>query len=434
MFLLFALFFVLPLFCEEREFGLKEIIEFSLKNNPYILINEKNIEIEDLNIENSKAERYPILNLFGSSNRYKYPYPVTPITFQEGKLIIPPFDKSIYTFGFSSYFPIYKGGRIDEGISISYLKKEIKELEYKSQREELIYSIAIHYYKILQLEKLKNAALFSVKQMELHKDISYKFYNEGIIPKIDLIKAEVELSRTKENLLSVSNSLKICYEILKEFMGIDDFNLNIKLKENYLKSFDLNIEKATEEGQKNRLEIKEIKKEMDLVEKKILFLKGKMRPDIFISQDLYLSTGNDFDFNNNWAISLKLQLPLFEGGKTDFEIKKEEIELEKLKEEERAVKNQIEREVREAFLNLENSRVKIDVLKGAVEEAKENLRIEQLLYEEGSNTSKDVIDAENFLLKTETSYLNALYEKEISTLDLFKAMGYDLIEVLDKEF
>jgi len=270
--------------------------------------------------------------------------------------------------------------------------------------------------------------------MELHKDISYKFYNEGITPKIDLIKAEVELSRTKENLLSVSNSLKICYEILKEFMGIDDFNLNIKLKENYLKSFDLNIEKATEEGQKNRLEIKEIKKEMDLVEKKILFLKGKMRPDIFISQDFYLSTGNDFDFNNNWAISLKLQLPLFEGGKTDFEIKKEEIELEKLKEEERAVKNQIEREVREAFLNLENSRVKIDVLKGAVEEAKENLRIEQLLYEEGSNTSKDVIDAENFLLKTETSYLNALYEKEISTLDLFKAMGFDLIEVLDKEF
>lgn len=429
----FFILFAFNIFGQEKVFNLKESIEYARKFNPDILINQKELEGESLNIEIEKSSKYPSIDLFSSGSRFKYPYPITPISFEGGKLIIPDFDKSIYNFGFSIYFPVYKGGRLEKAISLSKIKKDINEIKFKNQKMELEYGIANLYFKILEMERLLKALKFSVEQMEIHKNNAEKFYEAGIVPKIDLIKADVEVSRAKENFLTASNNLKIYYELFKSLIGFEGSE-DIKLEEKeYFKDFEIGLEKAIEEGLSKRFEVVEIEKKKKFFEEKYYFIKGNKLPDIFLSQDFLYSSGNSLDFENNWGISLKMRYPLFEGGKTKFELKKIEIEIEKLKEEERRAKIQIEREIREANLNLQNAKKRIEVLKDSIVEAKENLRIEQILYEAGSNTSKDVIDAENSLLQTETGYYNAIFEKNKAILDFNFSMGNDLIEIL-KEF
>lgn len=428
---LVILFFSLSSFSEEIVFDLKEIIEYANMNNPQILINKKELEAESYNIKIENSFKYPTINFLSSASRYKFPYPITPISFEGGKLIIPDFDKSIYNLGFSLNFPLYKGGRIEKTIEIAGIKRNLKEISYKIQKRELEYAISILYFRILQLQNLKKAAEFSVEQMEIHKKNAESFYNAGMVPKIDLIKTGVELSRAKENLLTVNNNLMICFEVLKSVMGFEGKIEDIKLKEKeYFENFEIDEESALNEGYLKRLEIKEILMRKSLIEEKINFTKGKKLPEVYFSQDWLLSSGNSFEFEENYALSLKLIFPIYEGGRINFENKIYEIELEKIKEGERGLKIQIEKEIKEAILNFNSAKERISVLKGSIDEAKENLRIEQLLYESGSNTSKDVIDAENFYLQIETNYLNAFFDKNVSILNIYKAMGYDILDLL----
>lgn len=430
--ILIFIFISVFLFCEEKYFNLKDILEYAIKNNPQILMNNKEIEGEELNIEIEKANKMPHLEFLSSANRFKYPYPIIPISFEGGKLVIPEFDKSFYNFGINLQFPLYKGGRLNEAVYISQIKKDIKKAIFKTKLEDLKYAIGNLYFTILKMEKLKKSVEFSIQQKEIHKKNAENFYIAGSVPKIDLLKAEIELKKAEENLLILNNNIQIYFEILKSAIGFE--GEEIKIKEEFLfEDLNLSPENALKEAFLNRPELKEIGSKKELTERKIEFLKGKKFPEISFASDYFLNTGGSFNFEENWALGLKLKFPVFEGGKTKLEIKKEEIEREKLKEEERGLKIQIEREVKEAFLNLQNAKKRIEVLKDAIEESKENLRLEQILYQAGSNTSKDVIDAENFLLQIETSYWEAIFDKEMAILNLFKAMGYDLLEILNKE-
>ena len=73
----------------------------------------------------------------------------------------------------------------------------------------------------------------------------------------------------------------------------------------------------------------------------------------------------------------------------------------------------------------ESALQRIAVSETAVESAKESLRIEQLRYKTGAGTSTDVIDAQAALLRAETEYYQALYDKDIALASLRRATGTD---------
>lgn len=106
--------------------------------------------------------------------------------------------------------------------------------------------------------------------------------------------------------------------------------------------------------------------------------------------------------------------------------------MEKVREEERSLKLEIIREIKDSYLNMENARKRIDVSQKAVDEAKENLRIETIKYEAGSGISTDVIDAQTTLLRAETDYYQAIYDENIAIASLRRAIGEDIYEEASK--
>ena len=136
-------------------------------------------------------------------------------------------------------------------------------------------------------------------------------------------------------------------------------------------------------------------------------------------------SGNDADFSDNWNIGLTLSVPIFDGGSIRSEVNIEKKEIEKLREEQRRMKQEILREVTDAYNNIENARKRITVSSTAVKSAEETLRIEVLKFEAGAGTSTDDIDAQTALLRAETDYHQAVFDKNIAAASLRKAIGDD---------
>ena len=80
-------------------------------------------------------------------------------------------------------------------------------------------------------------------------------------------------------------------------------------------------------------------------------------------------------------------------------------------------------QVREAYLNLNTARERVNVSRQAQSEAEESLRIIQNRYEAGLATITDLLRVENAHTSAQKNYLNALFDYRLSCAALELATG-----------
>ncbi|MEW6067119.1 MAG: TolC family protein [Nitrospirota bacterium] len=411
---------------ERDVYTLSEVIGYAMKNNPTVILSQKNIQSEAVGIKAAKAAKMPKVDFNTGVTRYRYPTAITPITGSplEGA-DFPDFDNTLYDIGAVFRLSLYKGGQLDRGVLIAEMKKAIAEDNYRLSRQELVFNLSNVYYKIAQLEKLLEANEATVKQLESHKKDVELFIIAGTVPQVELLKTELELSHAKERSLFVRNNLESAYELLKTLMGIDDMNRKISVVHETVNDNESPIEENIIKAFSDRPDYRAIMKKQKVIEERIKYAEGKGFPDIYLAGEYTDKAGEDLTFKENWALALRLTIPIFDGGSIKTEAEREKIELEKVKEDERALRLEIIREIKDAHINIENARERIKVSNKAIETAKENLRIERLKYETGAGTSTDVIDAQTSVLRADTDYYQAVFDKNIAITSLKKAIGED---------
>jgi outer membrane protein TolC len=89
-------------------------------------------------------------------------------------------------------------------------------------------------------------------------------------------------------------------------------------------------------------------------------------------------------------------------------------------------------EVKSSYLDLQSSALKIEVTKTAIDQARENLRLQRLRYQEGMGTATDVLDAVTLLSTAESNSWKALYGMKRAEATLLYTMGRDLAGVYGK--
>ena len=412
-----------------NRYDLAAVIQYALKHNPNLRIAGKAVESETYGIDAAKADRMPRIDFGSGITRYRYDTPLTPVVLKPPigpGTDFPDFDRTIWDTGVSFKLPLFRGGRLYRAVNVAEIRKTIAQDNYKMSKQELIYNLTNVYYKIGQLEKLFLAHEASVEQLELHKKNVELFLKTGTVPKLDLLKTEVELSHAMEQRLLTRNSLASTYELLKSLMGMDEMHSEISIDgEQTRVDTHLVLEESLTRAFFQRADYKAVAKKRLIGDERVKIAQGKRLPDLFASAQYGGNAGHELAFKENWNAGLRLTMPILDGGLIRSEINKERVELEKTKEEERFLRLAITREVRDAHLSIINAQERIEVTRRAIESAKENLRVELLKYETGAGTNTDVIDARTVLLRTETDYYQAFFDKESAFAYFKKAVGED---------
>ena len=160
-----------------------------------------------------------------------------------------------------------------------------------------------------------------------------------------------------------------------------------------------------------------------MYEERVASAKGKRLPDIYASGDYGGRAGDRFAFKENWTLGVRLMLPVFDFGRISSEVERERYSLMNAREEERALRLAIAREIKDAQTAILNAEERIAVSEKAIASAKEQARIEDLRYRAGDNTSTDVINAQAALVRSRSDHSQALFDRHIAIASLRKAMG-----------
>ncbi len=419
----------IPAPSKNNRYDLTAVIQYALKHNPNLRIAGKAVESETYGIDAAKADRMPRIDFGSGITRYRYDTPLTPVVLKPPigpGTDFPDFERTIWDTGVSFKLPLFRGGRLYRAVNVAEIRKTIAQDNYKMSKQELIYNLTNVYYKIGQLEKLLLAHEASVEQLELHKKNVELFLKTGTVPQLDLLKTEVELSHAMEQRLLTRNSLASTYELLKSLMGMDEMHSEISIDGEHTRVDTRPVlEESLKRAFSQRADYKAVAKKRLIGDERVKIAQGKRLPDLFAAAQYGGNAGHELAFKENWNAGLRLTMPILDGGLIRSEINKERVELEKAKEEERSLKLAITREVRDAHLSIINAQERIEVTRRAIESAKENLRVELLKYETGAGTNTDVIDARTVLLRTETDYYQAFFDKESAFAYFKKAVGED---------
>ena len=413
----------------ENRFTLDSIISYAFKYNPNLRNAATDTRIEQYEIDSARANRMPKIDLGGGVTRFRYDTPLTPLVISppiSATTEFPVMRRTIWDTGVSFRLALFKGGRLYRAVTVAEIKKDIAEEVYKLNKQELIYNLTSVFYKISQLERLLIASEQIVRQLESHKRNVDLFLKTGSVPKLDLLRIEVELAHAIENKIAVRNNLTGMYEVLKSLMGVDDVNTTITLifEDGPAKQCPT-VEESIKKAFLQRPDYAAVIKKKAIGEERIRIAEGKSLPEISAGGEYVGKAGNRTSFKENWNYGVRFTLPLFDGGLIRSEVNKEKAGLEKIKEEERALKLLIHREVKDAYLNIDTALERVQVTQKAIESARENVRIEVLKYNEGAGTNTDVIDAHTALLRAETDYYRAVFDREIAFAFLDKAVGED---------
>ena len=127
--------------------------------------------------------------------------------------------------------------------------------------------------------------------------------------------------------------------------------------------------------------------------------------------------------HNNWQVQLSLNVPIFNGFQTTYQLQQALYTYQSIKEQARVQRQQVALQVEQSYLNLTTAREVVKANEAAVKAAKENLELHEGRYQVGYAPIVEVTDAQTTYTTAQTNYVNALVSYKLAMAQLVNAMG-----------
>ena len=124
-----------------------------------------------------------------------------------------------------------------------------------------------------------------------------------------------------------------------------------------------------------------------------------------------------------YEFGASVTVPLFTGGRIQAETAVQDLELKKLAQTEREIRNQIALEVKSAIVQIAAARTEVDAANLGVSLARESVRQAQDRFRAGVANNIEVITAQDELARANDNQITALYRYNQARADLARATG-----------
>ncbi len=327
-----------------------------------------------------------------------------------------------YIIGFSLSQNIFDFGR---SLSLWRMsKEEARAISYvlNTTGQDIVFKLEEEYYshlKALRLEKVNQEAFASA---ELHLKQARGFYEAGTRPKIDVARAEVDVSNAKVDLIKAENGVRLSKVRLDNAMGLGE-PVSYQIKDDLeFKTSDYQIDEILSLAYINRPELLELDAGLKAMSHKIDLCRQEHLPKL-TARFYYNWEGESTPLDREWKAGVTLDLPIFSGLDTSYKLSEARDNWRGAKARIGGLKLQIRKEVEQALLSLREAEEMLSATEIAVEQAKENLRLAEGRYEVGLATIIDLTDARVLLLDAETNRIQALCDHKIAGALIERAAG-----------
>ncbi|MBN2126551.1 MAG: TolC family protein [Deltaproteobacteria bacterium] len=410
---------------------LDESISLALANNWSIKGKQERVDQARYAKEQARAGFYPKLSTSYGYTRLDDVARSNAIPLGGG-LAIPSYDLNTqdnYQWKTSVTQPLFTGFALTSSYELAKLGIDLGEVELELERLALALKVKEVYFGILKADKVLDVATQAVGSLQSNVKVARSYYDVGMIPINDLLKAEVELANAQHDLVKARNAALLARSLFSNVLS-RPVNDPVEVEDilHYRPEtgdFDGYLKKALE----NRPEVKAVDLSILQSEQKIRLAKSKYYPEASLVYDYIKEgdhpdvSGSAFHDSESWQVMAVATWTFWEWGKTNNAVKESESIRRELDHTRSTLIDNIALDVKRAVLDIEIAAKNIPTTEKAVEQAEENLRVSEERYKAQVTTITEVLDAQTLLTQARTNYYGALYDHNLAKARLLRAMG-----------
>ena len=322
---------------------------------------------------------------------------------------------------------LYAGGQVRAAINIAKFTEDSSYFQLRDTVDQIISQTRSQFYDVLL-----NRALITVQEESISllsdqlKDQQNRF-DAGTVPRFNVLRAEVELSNARPDLIRARNSYLIAELQLAKTLGLDP-GPNGKPTFHCTGEFQI-IERPL--GLLNALQLAREKRAFLKVQRQQMLIAKEQIKVALAGYKPRLDLNAGYEFKNSrltaeldkvvdgWFYGVTGSWNIFNGLETAGKVQQARAQLESAKINYDDSVQKVELEVQQSYANLQAARETIRSQQKNVEQALEALRLSNERFSAGAGTQLEVLDARVALTKARTTEIQsrAAYNKELATFD-----------------
>ncbi len=323
--------------------------------------------------------------------------------------------------------PLFTGGFNLATYRSAKMGVDLSKESLETAKRDLVLQVKVGYFNILRAEKFLLVAQQQVKQFEAQLEVTKAFFEVGIVPKNDVLQAEVNLANARQSLVTAENNVataKASFNILLRRDINTPFNVVDILA--YI-PFPLPFEESLGEALRQRPEIKTAQLNIDQAKENVKIARSAYFPTITLSGS-YTRVSDQADLHDGllaerWAIGPSATFTLWNWGNTLYKVGENKVKVTQAEDSKTQLVESITLEVKDDYLNMLVAEKNIRVSETAIAQAEENLRMTEERYKYQVATQTDVIIAVTLLTQTRSNYYGALSDFNVAKAQLERGMG-----------
>ncbi len=341
-------------------------------------------------------------------------------------------DRNPLTANVDIYQTLFDFGKSISNYKASTEMLSARKASVESVKRMVLLEFIVSYFDLLEAEKMIIVTEKEIESLTSYLGDMEQLYAQGIIVENDLLPAKVKLADAKQKRIASINRREIAASGINTMLTMP---LTVDIATQDVKSDIPNLPElggAWASAEAKRPEILFFDKQIKSSTLRERAKTVQNLPTVYADAG-YTYTQNQFMVNqSDTYIKIAAKMDLYDGGVTGAEIMKERHLHRKLQEERNKIVEDIRYEVKRSYLGLKDAIEKLEVAKGALDQAEENVRFYRVKYNNGAATSTDVLEAINLETKAEINYYSVDYELKRCQAKLTYSTGNDLISIYNK--
>jgi outer membrane protein TolC len=394
---------------ERTTFALADAIAFALRNSPRLRSARAAIERAQGQEQVAFAPFLPQIDLLGQ-------YGVVSSTLAPG---VPGNEGFLLASGSGtrSYaqtevgleWTLYDFGRTGGRYRQAVARERIAELQLVRADQTTAFDVATAYLDVLLARASRRVQEDAVRRAEATLDDTVARRKGGVALREDVLRAEVQLSESREALVLARQGELDAVARLNNAMGrnaalpleVIDLEVQPPLPGALA---DLLAQAATQ-----RPEVSLAQQVVSAAQEGRQAARAEFLPRIFVRADAGHTDGQNLITGWQEGVGLHVAAPLYAGGRHRGELRSAEADIEAAIADAQVILDAISLQVNLAYRGVVAAKERIDLSRTAVVQAQENLRLVRVRYRNGNATPTDIVDSESALTRSQQRFFSATY-------------------------
>ncbi|WP_051285449.1 TolC family protein [Aequorivita capsosiphonis] len=338
-------------------------------------------------------------------------------------------DHTSYDAGIETYFNVYNGGKTKLHLQKAETKEDLLKILEEENSSQIHYKVAQAYLDMQRSMAFEKLVKNNIYRNDRLLDQITKLYDNGVVLKSDLLRAQLQLSRQNTRFMEMENNVALARQSLNILIGYPD-DQPIKPIDGLAftlpgRDFQINIKEAVEGSPQEEIAKKQI--EIKALEEKEMKTGKLPKLGVFGEYSYSYPQIKLYPYETSPYLLGMAGIKLTYDISNIYHDKHKEVAAKIAVEKQELAKQHLEDNLRKkitaAYKHFQEDLQKIEVAKMNIEQAKENYRIVNQTYFNQLSLLTDLLDADDQLLQAKFELVNSQIMAKIHYYELLNITG-----------